>query len=114
NDPRALEGRHRHAGTLRARGQYVEAAKIYEEIIDEHPNSVEAYRSYIPSAHCYILMGDADSIAQAERRLLHVISGEPFEPTAPEFRQGLLELANLYRRTSSYAEAIRRLTEAKS
>lgn len=114
NDPRALEGQYRHAGTLKARGQYMEAIKIYEGIIDGHPRSIEAYRSYIPLAHCYLLLGDPDSLARAEQRLHYVISGEPFEPNAPEFRQGLLELANLYRRTSRYPEAIRRLSEARA
>lgn len=112
DDPREVEGRFRLARTFQARGDYATAKQIFEEIITENPTSTEAYRSYVPLAQCAMLNHESPDFQLAEDRLLQVVGGEIFEPTAPEFRSGLIELGQMYRRLGRYPEAIQRLEEA--
>lgn len=112
DDPRAVEGQYRLARTYQSRGDYQSAAKIYEELLAKHPNAAETYRSYVPLARCYLYDQESQDPDRAEELLLHIISGEVFEPTATEFRGALLELGRVYLRVGRYAEAIRRLEEA--
>ena len=113
DDPRRVEGEFRLAKTFHARGDYETAAKVYEALLAEHPTAEEAYRSYVPLAQCYLYNPGAEDPDRADELLTRVISGEIFEPDAPEFRAGLIELGALHMRTGRYADAIRRLTEAR-
>lgn len=112
DDPRKVEGEYRLAKTFQARGDYGTAAKSYEKILAEHPASEEAYASYVPLAQCYLYDPAASNADRAEDLLRFVISGDVFEPNAPEFRSSLLELGRLYMHVGRHEEAIRRLGEA--
>ena len=112
DDPREVEGQFRLARTFQARGEYAVAATHFEKLLAEHPTSEEAYRSYVPLAQCYLYNPVDEKPERAEELLLHVISGEIFDPSAPEFRAALIELGALYVQTGRYPDAIRRLTEA--
>lgn len=112
DDPRQVEGKYRLARTFQARGDYATAAKHFEKLIADHPTSEEAYASYVPLAQCYLYNPTGENPGRAEQLLLQVISGDIFDPSAPEFRAGLIELGTMYSRLGRYPEAIRRLTEA--
>ncbi|MFM9956538.1 MAG: tetratricopeptide repeat protein [Phycisphaerales bacterium] len=110
--PRRLIAQYRLARTLQSMGQYKKAIPLLEDIIENAPVSDEAAMSLIPLAQCYLLAsGDADA-PQAEARLLQIVEGKQFEPTARQFRLAVIELGRMYRRIGDYPKAIERLTEA--
>ena len=112
DDPRRLEGLYRLARARQARGEYEEASGLYAQILEENPNSPPAHASYVPLARSLLFASaDADT-ERAEELLQTVVSGEVFEPNAPEFREALVELGRLFRRSGRYTDAISRLDEA--
>lgn len=112
NDPRQLEGRYRLGKAWLGRGGYDNAVAFFESLIQEHATSEEAYKSFVPLARSYLLASDWKDYERAERLLLRVLDGQTFTPSAPEYRQALVELGALYRRIGRHTEAIERMTEA--
>jgi tetratricopeptide (TPR) repeat protein len=111
-DERRLEGLFRLARAHQARGDYERAIELFASLMDDHPTSDVAYRSFVPLAQCYLLASaDADE-ARAEQLLLRALSGDVFAPVAPEFRAALVELGEMYRRVGRHTEALGRLGEA--
>lgn len=111
-DPARLQAQFRLARAFQAKGEFETAINLFEEIIRTNPGSDEAYRAYVPLAQSHILAGHEGGEAKAEERLLQVVSGRLFQPTSPQFRDGLIELGRLYLSTGRYADAIERLDEA--
>lgn len=112
--PKRLLAQYRLARTLQSMGEFKKAVPLLEDIIEHAPISDEATMSLIPLAQCYLLAsGDADH-AKAEARLLQIIEGKQFEPTARQFRTAVVELGRMYRRVGDYPKAIERLSEAVS
>jgi len=111
-DPARLHAQFRLARAFQAKGEFDTAINLFEEIIRTNPGSDEAYRAYVPLAQSHILAGREGGEAKAEEWLLQVVSGRLFQPTSPQFREGLVELGRLYLSTGRYAEAIERLSEA--
>lgn len=110
-DPRQYEARFRLARAFAALGEHGTAIRLFEQIIAERPGSDEAYRSYVPLAQSLIAEG-GDHFEKAEQWLLQVVSGRIFQPSAPQFRDAVVELGRLYLRTSRFPDAIERLSEA--
>ena len=115
SDPRHLAARHRLAQAYQADGQIDEAVKLYKGLIDENPNSPEAYGSLIPLARCYLAKGEK-TIDLAEHVLLTIVEDHPsLRPESAEFREALVELGRLYYgrgRTGDMELAIHRLQRA--
>lgn len=120
--PRELWGIHMLGRSYQALGDYDGAIAQFKTLIAEHHNSIEAHRSYVPLAQCY-LRAERPNPAEAERLLNHVVDGgAELNPDAWEFADALIELGLLYSHAANYAmprpaaeyypEAIRRLTEA--
>jgi tetratricopeptide (TPR) repeat protein len=111
-DPRWVEAKYRLARTNQARGEYDSAIELYEDILANHATTEMAYASYVPLAQCYMLRGGERAVEQAEARLRAVVEGRVLSPDAPEYREALVELGLLYRRSARYEESIERLTAA--
>lgn len=118
-DVRRFEARYRLGQAFQARGEYAVAADFYKALIDERNSRASAGagpygdRSFVPLAQTYLLDTDAGNDAEAERLLVAVVSGEVIvDPSAPAFRDGLVELGKHYYTKGDYARAIERLREA--
>lgn len=112
SDPRWVEAKFRLARTNQARGEYDSAIKLYEDILANHATSELAYSSYVPLAQCYMLRGGEGAAERSEQRLRAVVDGRILAPDAPEYREALIELGLLYRRSGRYEESIEQLTAA--
>jgi tetratricopeptide (TPR) repeat protein len=99
-------------------GRAYQAAGMYDKAIDcfqrdqlLYPNSIAASKSAVPLAEAFVARGP-ESYPQAEKVLLGVVEDNDLvDPSAEEFHQSLLELAQLYYRTQRYEQAIARLEE---
>jgi tetratricopeptide (TPR) repeat protein len=110
------EALHRLGAALQATGRIDEAIATYERLLSEFGRTPAAFASLVPLGRCYILLG-AQRYDTAERVLLSIVEEDParqplFTPSAPEFRDALLELANLYMRWDKPERAIERLEQA--
>lgn len=110
--PRHQEATFRLARAHQARGEYTRAAELFESLIRGSPESLFAYRSYVPLAQAYTVREDAANVQRAERLLRDVLTSGIFEPDAPEFRAAKIELGRLYRRIGDHDRAIAHLREA--
>lgn len=122
NQPRELWGIHMLGRSYQALGDYEGAIEQFKTLVADHHNSIEAQRSYVPLAQCYLRL-ERPNPAEAERLLLHVVDGgAKLDPNAWEFADALMELGQLYSRAADYPmprpapeyypQAIRRLTES--
>ncbi|XHC24544.1 tetratricopeptide repeat protein [Phycisphaerales bacterium ac7] len=111
-DPRWVEAKFRLARTYQVRGEYDSAIELYEDILANHATSELAYSSYVPLAQCYMLQGGEKAAERSEQRLRAVVDGRILAPDAPEYREALIELGLLYRRSGRHEEAIEQLTAA--
>jgi len=111
-DPRWVEAKFRLARTNQARGDYNAAIGLFEDILANHATSELAYASYVPLAQCYMLRGGDGAVRRSEEKLRAVVDGQLLAPDAPEYREALVELGLLYRRSGRYEEAIERLHAA--
>ena len=120
--PRELWGIYMLGRSYQALGDYEGAIKQFKTLVVDHHNSIEAQRSYVPLAQCYLSL-DRPNPAETERLLTHVVDGgAELNPGAREFGEALIELGLLYSHAADYPmprptaeyypEAIRRLTEA--
>jgi len=112
------EAMRRLAQSLQALGRYEEAIEWYRDLRARFARTPAALASLVPLARCYIALGKAH-YGDAEKVLLSVVEEDPkrpplFEPTAPEFREALIELANLYIRWDRPERAIERLEQVIS
>jgi tetratricopeptide (TPR) repeat protein len=92
-------------------GLFDKAIAAFQRNQFRYPNSLAASKSAVPLAQAYIAKGP-ESYAKAESVLKSVVENNPvLTPEAEEFKQALLELAQLYYHTSRYEESIARLEE---
>jgi len=120
--PRELWGVYMLGRSYQALGDYEGAIEQFKALIVDHHNSIEAQRSFVPLAQCYLRL-DRPNPSETVRLLTHVVDGDAeLNPDAWEFGDALIELGLLYSRaadypmprpaTEYYPLAIRRLTEA--
>ncbi len=110
--PKSLLARYRLARTLQSLGRFKKAVALFEDIVENAPVSDEASLSLIPLAQCYLMASSDADHEKAEARLLQIVEGKQFEPTARQFRAAVVELGRMYRRVGDYPKAIERLSEA--
>ncbi len=97
--------------SLQAIGEYEEAVEVYQRNTSSFPRSPFAHSSLIPLAECLMALG-GDREAEAERALNHVTKGSQiFTPAAPEYRDAMFLLGELYSRQGKYEDAISVLDE---
>ena len=109
-DPRRIEAMFRLAQALEADLQWQEAANWYARIIDNHPHSLDATRSYVPSARCLLSLGQS---TEARCRLESVVDGETtLMPGSEDYRDTLVMLGRLSISEEEYSDAVNRLREA--
>jgi tetratricopeptide (TPR) repeat protein len=114
----APEAMHRLGASLQAQGRIDEAIGVYEDLLAKFERTQAAFASLVPLGRCHIELGPPH-YNTAEKVLLSIVEEDPaqpplFTPSAPEFREGLLELANLYMRWAKPERAIERLEQAVS
>jgi len=112
----APEAMYRLAQALQALGRWNEAIRWYEDLLARFGRTPSAFASLVPLARCYQALGPK-RYGDAEKILLSVVEEDPsrpplFSPAAPEFREALFELANLYIRWDRPERAIERLEQA--
>lgn len=121
--PRELWGLYMLGRSYQALGDFEGAIEQFVALVSKHHQSIEAHRSFVPLAQCYLRQPGGANPAEAERLLLHIVDGAAgLTPDAWEFADALIELGTLYSRAVEYQmprpaaeyypEAIRRLTEA--
>lgn len=94
-----------------AAGMFDKAIAAYQRNQFRYPNSLAASKSAVPLAQAFIAQGP-QSHARAEAVLLSVVDNNPLlTPESEEYRQAILELAQLYYRTNRFEEAVARLEE---
>jgi tetratricopeptide (TPR) repeat protein len=111
DDPLAPDGLLRLGRAYQAAGMFDKAIATYQRNQFRYPNSLAASKSAVPLAQAFIAQGP-QSHARAEAVLLSVVDNNPLlTPESEEFRQAVLELAQLYYRTNRFEEAVARLEE---
>ena len=113
-DPRQLEAQYRLGKAWLARGDFDSAIEFFTLLQDNHATSMWAYRSYVPLAQAYLLRSGWADTARARPLLERIVDGQVLDPDAPEFRQALIALGDMHRRTGAYTRAIARFEEAAS
>lgn len=116
-DPRQAEARYRLGQGYQARGDYGTATGFYRGLIDDTRTGSSnvgpfADLSYVPLAQCLLMGTDSAGLAEAESLLQRVVEGNAGDPTTPQFRDGLIELAGIKARRGDYAGAIQHLEDA--
>ncbi len=111
-DARLAESRYRLARAYQARGECELAIEVFEELIAAQPNSAPAARSRVPLAQCLLQTEDEENHARAKRELETVLDGGIFAPDSVQFRDALVELGRMYRKSGNQAQAMVRLREA--
>lgn len=110
DDPLQLEAINHLGGAYQSSGQHPTAADLFKRLVEEHPNTPEAYKSLVPLARSHVAMGENDA---AERVLLYVVTSHPaITPSSMQYQEAVVELGKLYYQTHKYEDAIARLTEA--
>ena len=100
--------------TRQTLGAYAEAIEAYQENLRRFPRTPDAGSGLIPLARCYMALGGPENAGLAEKTLVdHILADSPvFTPEAPEFRDALFLLGELYGSTGRYEPSITVLEEA--
>jgi tetratricopeptide (TPR) repeat protein len=112
-DPLAPDALLRLGKAYHAAGQFDRAIDAFKRNQFRYERTLAAQKSGVPLAKAYIAKGPA-SYARAEDALQATLQSPLLTPEADEFRQALLELAELYYRTSRFEEAVAKLEEVTS
>jgi TolA-binding protein len=117
NEPRQPEARFRLAQAYAAKGDYGMAAEYYRGLKEEGHASASKVgplgdASYVPLAKTLLADGDPSNDSEAEQLLEQVVKGLVGEPTTPQFRDALVELAALRRAKADHTAAVQLLEEA--
>ncbi|MCS7034587.1 MAG: tetratricopeptide repeat protein [Phycisphaerae bacterium] len=111
DDPLAPEALLRLGRAFQAAGQFDKAIAAFQRNQFRYPQTLAASKSAVPLAQALIAKGP-ESYGRAEQVLIGVVDNNPLiTPDSQEFRQGLLELGQLFHRMGRYEEAIARLEE---
>jgi len=112
---RVPEALFRLAQTYRAVGAYDQAIATYQKNLTDFPRTYWAVQCLVPLAECFL---DTKQLDKAEQTLLRVVDRRPDEaltlirPEAPEYRDALFRLGDLYIQSEQYEKAIARFEEA--
>jgi tetratricopeptide (TPR) repeat protein len=109
-DPLAPEAMLKLGNAYHAAGLFDKAIATYKQCQFLHPTSLAGTRSGVPLARAMIAKGP-EFYAKAEAVLKGVVENAQVTPDAPDFRDALMELANLYYRTARYELAVSKLEE---
>ena len=110
DDPRQTEAINRLGLAYQSAGQYEVAADLFKQLIEEHENTPEAYKSLVPLARCHVA---TEAYDDAERVLTYVVTDHPaIRPDSDQYRQALIGLGKLYYKIRRFEPAIARLDEA--
>lgn len=109
-DPLTPDALLRLGKAYHAAGQFDRAIEAFKRNQFRYERTLAAQKSGVPLAKSYIAKGPA-SYAKAEEALHATLQSPLLTPDADEFRQALLELAELYYRTSRFEEAVAKLEE---
>ncbi len=97
--------------SLQAEGRYGEAIEAFQQNISSFPRSPHASASLIPLAECFMAIGE-EGEKEAEAALTSITKdSEIFTPEAPEYRDAMFLLGDLYTRQGEYEKAIPVLDE---
>jgi tetratricopeptide (TPR) repeat protein len=97
--------------SLQAEEYFKDAVDAYQRNISSFPRSPHANASLIPLAECFMSLG-VDYETEAENALQRIIQNSAiFTPDAPEFRDAMYLLGDLYCRQGRYEEALPILDE---
>jgi len=96
-----------------AAGQFDNAIETFKRNQFRHEQTLAAQKSGVPLAKAYIAKGPT-AFAKAEDALQATLQSPLLTPDADEFRQALLELAELYYRTNRFEDAVAKLEELTS
>lgn len=115
---RTPEAMHRLGQELQDAGKVGAAIVTYEALLKKFGRTPPALASLVPLARCHIAHGKK-GYDKAEQVLLSIVESDPdkpglFDPAASEFRDALMELANLYILWDKPERAIERLEQALS
>lgn len=110
SDPLAPDALLRLGKAYHAAGQFDRAIDAFKRNQFRYERTLAAQKSGVPLAKAYIAKGPA-SYSKAEDALQSTLQSPLLTPDADEFRQALLELAELYYRTARYEEAVAKLEE---
>ena len=96
-----------HLGrALKRVGRCAEAVEVFQRAYSTYPRSIHANAALIPLAECLMAMGP-DHADQAEQALLKITEdSDIYTPAAPEYREALLLLGQLYSRQNRFEDAI--------
>ena len=116
-DPRQAEARFRLGQAYEAKGDYGMAAEYYRGLKEDSTRAGGTAgpfgdASYVPLAQTLLVDGDPANDTEAEQLLEQVVRGVVGDPTTPQFRAALIELAAVKRRRGDYTGAIQHLEEA--
>jgi tetratricopeptide (TPR) repeat protein len=98
-----------------AGGNLAKAVEYYQKNLIDFPRTPAALASLIPLADCFQEMKAGD---KAEQTLLRIVTPRPGDelalitPEAPEYRDAIFRLGDLYMRQEQYEKAIARYEEA--
>jgi tetratricopeptide (TPR) repeat protein len=96
---------------LQAQGRYAEAVETYQRNISAHPRSPHAQAAHIPLAESLMALAP-EREEEAETALRRIIDDATFfTPAAPEYRDALFLLADLFSRQERHEQAISTLDE---
>jgi len=115
DSPRVPEALLQLGRACQAGGDLPGAIAYYQRNLVEFPRTPSAVASLIPLADCFSESGAA---GKAEQMLLRIVTPRPGDelalitPQAPEYRDALFRLGDLYIRTEEYEKAIARYEEA--
>jgi tetratricopeptide (TPR) repeat protein len=111
DDPLTPDAYLRLGQAYHAEGLFDKAIAAYRQCQFRYGSTLAAVKSLVPLARAYIAKGP-DSYAKAEETLRSVVENNPqITPDAQEFREALLELAQLHYSTARYEMAISKLEE---
>lgn len=98
--------------SLQAARRYTEAIEAYQRDISSYPRSAHANAALIPLAECFMALG-AEYEQEAEGALKEITEDSAiFTPAAPEYRDAMFLMGDLYCRQGKYEQAIPVLDEA--
>ena len=112
DDPRLPAALFRLAGAHQAQGDYRMASELYQELIDDYPNSSEAASSHVRLAQSRVLDAEEDNDREARALLERILASGRLAPDAVEFRDALVQLGRIHLKAGRHGEALARLGEA--
>lgn len=113
DDGKAPDALLRMGQALQVAGRFDEAIAAFQKTQFRYPQSLAASKSGVPLAQAYVAKGPA-TYAKAEAALQSTLESQLLTPEADDFKDALIEMAQLYYRQGRFEEAVSRLEEIKT